>query len=514
MKNDGIGSWIERRRAKSGAKAALVFEGSTLSYSELGNRINRLAAALRSLGVTKGDRVAFLGENHPSFVETLFATASIGAIFVPLNTRLAGPEIEYLLTDSGSRILIHSAALWVVAGQAVRGLTIVGIEVDAAGGSSSTDYESMLASASPTYVDADVRLDDPVMIMYTSGTTGRPKGALLTHSNLTWNCINVLVDYDVVSADIAVMISPLFHAASLGMGALPAFMKGATVLLLPRFEAGAVLASIGQYRATWISGVPTTYQLMAEHPDWATSDISSLRILTCGGSPVPMRVLEAYEDRGLAFTGGYGLTETSPGATSLQPARSRDKAGSAGLPHFFESLRIVGSGGTDVGQDEVGEIYLSGPNVITEYWNRPDDSIAAFPQDGWFATGDLGHVDSEGFLFISDRLKDLIISGGENIYPAEIELLVAELDEVSGVAVIGVPDQRWGEVGRAVITLRDGHSLDEAAILSHLDGRIARYKIPRSFVFVDELPRTASGKIRKADLRRLYGDQASSNAMI
>jgi fatty-acyl-CoA synthase len=254
-----------------------------------------------------------------------------------------------------------------------------------------------------------------------------------------------------------------------------------------------------------LSGVPTTYQLMADHPAWASTDLSTLAKLTCGGSPVPARVLNAYEERGLSFSQGYGMTETAPGATSLPPAMTRAKQGSVGLPHFFTDVRIADPDGALVPHGSVGEIEIAGPNVFRGYHGLPEATADAFTADGWFRSGDLGHLDADGYLYISGRIKDMIISGGENIYPPEIELLISELDGVTGVAVIGVPDERWGEVPWAIVTVRDGASVDTGGVRDHLEGRLARYKLPRNVVIVDELPRTASGKVRKADLRGRFG---------
>jgi fatty-acyl-CoA synthase len=308
---------------------------------------------------------------------------------------------------------------------------------------------------------------------------------------------------DLSRNDVALMISPLFHVASLDMGLLPMLLKGATVVLEQKFDPGRALALIAEHSVTSLSGVPTTFQLLAEHPDWAGTDLSTLEKLTCGGSAIPARVLEAYEARGIGFTSCYGMTETAPGVTMLPAERSREKAGSAGLTHFFTDMRIADPLGDRVMPGEVGEIQIMGPNVIREYWNRSEDTRAAF-DDGWFRSGDMGYRDEEGFLYISDRLKDMIISGGENIYPAEVEALIVELEQVASVAVIGVPDEKWGEVPKAIVTLREGTSLSAEDVRAHLDGRLARYKIPRSVVFVEEMPRTASGKIRKAELRRQY----------
>ncbi len=489
----GVGSWIHRRRVKSAGKAALISGGISTSYDQLAERIDRLANALAERNVTAGDRVAYLGENEPSFLETFFAVTTLGAIFVPLNTRLAAPEIAYAVRDAGATLLVHAEALTPVAELATA--DIDGLQRIVVGAA----FEEVIAGASAEHPDVAIDQETTAMILYTSGTTGRPKGAAISHRNITWNCYNVLVDYDLTSTDVALMISPMFHVASLTMGVLPALLKGATVVLEAGFSPGRALELVQQYRATSISGVPTTYQMMCEHPSWAGADISSLRILTCGGSAVPARVLDAYEARGLAFTGGYGMTETSPGATSLQPRYSRQKAGSAGLPHFFTDVRIADADGRELPAGEVGEIQVRGPNVIAGYWQRP--AADSFADEGWFRSGDLGYLDDDGFLFISDRLKDMIISGGENIYPAEIERIILEIEAVQGVAVIGAPDERWGEVPHAYVEIRPGHTLDDSAVRRHLVGRLARYKIPKSVVVVAELPRTASGKIRKGNLR-------------
>ncbi|MGN7149896.1 o-succinylbenzoate--CoA ligase [Arthrobacter sp. SAFR-179] len=522
MDNNGVGSWLQRRRRKSGAKAALLSGAGALSYEELAERADRLANALRDRGVAKGDRVAYLGENHPSFVETFFACGLLGAIFVPLNTRLAPPELQFQLQDSGARLLVNAGSLEASTTAALEGTGVTHrLVVTADGGtapsaatspaavgpyevapSEATPYEEALQAAAPGPVDVAVGHDDGAMILYTSGTTGKPKGALLTHGNITWNCINTIVDMDLNRNDVALMISPLFHVASLDMGLLPMLLKGATVVLEAKFDPARVLELIREHKVTTLNGVPTTFQLLCEHPDWPVADLSSLDKLTCGGSAIPRRVLDAYEDRGVGFTSCYGMTETAPGVTMLPVDRSRDKAGSAGLPHFFTDLRIADPLGGAVAPGEVGEIQISGPNVIKEYWNRPEATAASYADGHWFRSGDMGYRDPEGFLFVSDRLKDMIISGGENIYPAEVEAVIAEHAAVSSVAVIGVSDDKWGEVPQAIVTLREGESLTEEQLRSFLDGRLARYKIPKSLVVVADMPRTASGKIRKMELRK------------
>jgi fatty-acyl-CoA synthase len=498
MQNRGIGSWLIKRAATSADSVALVFgEGEKQTYGELDDRAARWAAVFAERGIGRGDRVAFLGENQPAFVEVLFGAARIGVVFVPVNTRLAAPEAAHILGDSGARLLVHDERAAAVATEAAGDLPriLVGAEADAA-----------LADVEPAPEAPGVGLDDPAAILYTSGTTGRPKGAVLTHGNLTWNSLNTLVDVDIVSTDVALVISPLFHAASLGMGLLPVLLKGGTVVLERAFDAGRALRIIEQHGVTMLSGVPTTYQFMAEHPDWAQADLSTLAKLTCGGSPVPTRVLEAFEARGLSFSQGYGMTETSPGATYLPATRTRAKRGSAGQPHFFTEVRVVDENGSSLEPGEIGEIQVRGPNVTPGYHGNPGATAEAFTADGWFRTGDLGSFDDDGYLFVADRLKDMIISGGENIYPAEVEDLILGLDEVTGVAVIGIPDERWGETPWAVVTLRPGAELSTERLAEHLNSRIARYKVPKNVVVVDELPRTASGKVRKLDLRQRFSN--------
>lgn len=508
MQQHGIGAWLAKRRLKSPDKVALIYgEQETLTYRQFADGADRISALLRQWGIAKGDAVAFLGENSPEFLEVLFGAARLGAVFVPVNTRLAPPEIAHVLSDCGARVLIHDPEFTERVAAAVSAAGTARVVVTGEGTTQAPGLAQLLRTTTAGGPDTGPvpTLDDPAAIIYTSGTTGKPKGAVLTHGNLTWVALNCIVDYDVVSTDVALMISPLFHVASLGMGALPAIVKGATVVLEKGFEPGRALAQIERHGVTMLSGVPTTYQLMADHPNWASTDLSTLAKLTCGGSAVPTRILNAYEERGLSFSQGYGMTEASPGVTALPAAMTRAKQGSVGLPHFFTDVRITDESGAPVPPGTVGEIEVAGPNVFAGYHGLPEATAAAFTADGWFRSGDAGYLDDDGFLYITGRLKDMIISGGENIYPPEIEQLVNEIDGVTGVAVIGVPDERWGEVPWAIVTVRDGATVDTDTVRRHLDGRIARYKLPKNVVIVDELPRTASGKVRKGELRARFG---------
>jgi fatty-acyl-CoA synthase len=498
MQNQGIGSWPRRRARSSPHRVAVVHNNLSLTYDLMDERVTRLAQALRTLGVRYGDRVAYLGPNHPAFLEALFATGALGAVFVPLNTRLAGPEIDHMLLDSAARVLIFDAecasTVDTIAGRP--GVTTLPVDVA---------YEALLAAASADPIDEPVRHGDIAMIMYTSGTTGTPKGATLSHGNLVWNCLNVLVDIDVAADEVTLVTAPMFHTASLNMTCLPTLLKGGRVILESAFDAERVIDLVEQRRVTMMFGVPTMYETIASSPRWATADLTSLRTLICGGAPVPEALIERYLGRGLSFVQGYGMTETAPGALLVDRSMAHHKVGSAGVPHFFTDVRVVRPDLSDVGVNEPGEVLVSGPNVMPGYWNRPAETGGAFAEDGSFRSGDIAILDKDGYAYIVDRAKDVIISGGENIYPAEVENVLYRHPDVAECAVIGVPDETWGEVGRAVVVLRPGADGPAEALLTFLGGQVARYKVPKSVVVVPELPHTANGKLRRPELRRLYG---------
>ncbi|MGW0188425.1 acyl-CoA synthetase [Streptomyces sp. NPDC003362] len=498
MRNEGVGSWPARRARKTPYRTALVHGEKSTDYRTLHTRTTRLAHALRARGVGRGDRVAYLGPNHPSYLETLFAAGTLGAVFVPLNTRLAAPEIAYQLADSGAKALVHGpghaglvAALPGGAGERTQ------IEVGAG-------YEQVLAAAPDEPIDEPVTGDDLCVIMYTSGTTGRPKGAMLTHGNLTWNAVNVLVDTDLTTGERALVSAPLFHTAGLNMLTLPVLLKGGTCVLAESFDPGGTFDLVERHRITFMFGVPTMFDQMARHPRWHDADLSSLRILMCGGAPVPTSLIAAYQRRGLTFLQGYGMTEAAPGTLFLDGEHAVGKAGSAGVPHFFSDVRVVRPDLTPAGPGETGEILVRGPHVMPGYWGLPEESAAAFA-DGWFRSGDAARVDDDGYVYIVDRIKDMIISGGENVYPAEIEDLLLGHPDIVECAVIGVPDATWGEVPRAVVVPREGVALDPGEVVASLAGRLARYKIPKSVVVADTLPRNASGKLLKSRVREHYG---------
>jgi fatty-acyl-CoA synthase len=505
MRNEGLGSWTARRARMSPQRVALVHEGRRTSYARLHERVLRLAAALRARGVQPGDRVAYLGLNHPAFLETLFATTAVGAVFVPVNFRLTPQEVAYALSDSGARVLVHADSHQQIVDE-VRGQVPASsfLAVGGASDGSSEPFDAVLAASEPVPVDEPVALHDPAMILYTSGTTGRPKGAVLTHANVSWNMVNVLVDTDLRHDEVSLVCAPLFHVAALNMICLPTLVKGGTVILMSSFDAESVLEHIEREGVTCIFGVPTMFDRIAASGRWGTADLSGLRTVMCGGAPVPLRTISTYLDRGVVFLQGYGMTETSPGALFLDAEHAHSKAGSAGVPSFFTDVRVVRPDGTEVEPGERGEVVVSGPNVMAGYWLQPESTQAAV-RDGWFHSGDVAVVDADGYVRIVDRIKDMIVSGGENIYPAEVEEALFSHPDVAECAVIGVPDDEWGEVGRAIVVPRPGSKPTAEELLAHLGGRLARYKIPKSIVFVEQLPRTGAGKVLKTRLRADYG---------
>jgi fatty-acyl-CoA synthase len=502
VRDQGLGSWPFRRRRLSPEHVALAQEGAERTYAELDDRCRRLAAALRDLGVAHGDRVAYLGPNYPALLETLFASAALGAIFVPFNWRLTAAELAYIASDCGATVLLHASHLADTAeAVATDDATAIRHTIDVG-----SAFEGLVASAPAHDLDEPVALDDPALILYTSGTTGRPKGATLSHANVTWNCLNVLIDTDLQSDEVALVCAPLFHVAALNMIAMPTFMKGGTVVLMGQFDPTEVLDLIERRRVTVMFGVPAMFNAMSQVPAWKTADLSNLRRVLCGGAPVPLATIRTYLRRDVVFLQGYGMTETSPGALFLGAERAADKAGTAGVSSFFTDVRVVRPDGGEVEPGEKGEVVIAGPNIMLGYWDRAAAAPVA-EGDEWFHSGDVAVVDDEGFVTIVDRLKDLIISGGENIYPAEVEDAIYSHPAVSECAVIGVADERWGEVGLAVVVRREDAevALDEHALLDHLGPRLARYKLPKSVVFTDVLPRSGAGKVLKNQLRTRFG---------
>jgi fatty-acyl-CoA synthase len=484
MANDqGLGFTLSRRAQLNPDNTALIFREERWTYAELNTLTNKVAHGLHALGVNPGDRVGFLGLNHPRFFFTLFAAAKLDAIFVPLNFRLTGPELSFIIRDAGLHTLVYEEAFASIV-DSIRADLNVREYVCAVEQSGSRGFDSLLHDQRDTDLDYQVAMSDVALIMYTSGTTGRPKGAMLTHGNVIWNNINAGLADDGTSQEITLVVAPLFHIGGLNVTPLLCFLKGATVVMEQMFEPGMVLENIEKFHITSMFGVPAMYLFMAQHPDFATRDLSSIRVLSCGGAPVPEALIKLYAARGLPFNQGYGLTETSPFASFLPSSMATKKLGSAGIAPFFTDVKVVDDDGREVPDGERGEIVVRGPNVMKGYWNRPD------------ATAE---------VLIVDRKKDMIISGGENVYPAEVEDALYQHPGIKEVAVIGVQHPRWGETVRAVVVPKDGAALTEDDVIAFSQDKLARYKQPKSVVFIDVLPRNPAGKVLKFDLREKHG---------
>jgi fatty-acyl-CoA synthase len=507
VRNAGLGSWPERRLRISPERDAIWFEGTTTSHRGFAERVRRAASALAALGVRAGDRVAWTGGNHPSALETLYACGQLGAIWVPVNARLTAPEAQYVLEHSGASVVVHGRDHGELA-DALRD-RLPGVrawlaaESPGTGGADSLPYEELLAGAAPEARDEPVSLEDPCLVMYTSGTTGRPKGAVLTHGNMTWNATNQVLGMDFAADERTLALAPLFHIGGLNGTVNPTLLRGGCAVVVRRFHPAETLQVIEEQRVNSFFAVPTMLDAMSREPGFATRDLSALRTIGAAGAAVPIPTLRTWLDRGVTMQQCYGMTEASPGCTVLDPADAERKVGSAGKPLFFTDLRVVRPDGTDADVDEVGEVAVSGPNVMAGYWQDPEQTAAVL-RDGWYHTGDAGSLDADGFLYIRDRYKDMIISGGENVYPAEVESALLEFPEVVEAAVIGVPDPQWGEVGMAVVVTAGDTDPDPEELRLRLRGRLGAFKVPKYVEFADELPKTATGKIRKPDLRDQY----------
>jgi fatty-acyl-CoA synthase len=496
--------WIAHFSRRTPDKIALVDLASRRrhSYSQLNDRASRLAAHLRDvLKIARGDRVAVLALNTTDTLEVQFACGRLGAVMVPLNTRLTVPELQFIVGDAAPVVMIHDSDLAETALTVAKLCNVASALLVGPGGS----YEAAIAGAKPLEKFEDVSLDDISTIMYTSGTTGLPKGAIITHGMTFWNCVNLGGPAYISPSSVLLTVLPLFHTGGLNCYTNPVLHAGGTVLIMRAFEPAQALELISNpsNRINVFFGVPSIYQFMAQHASFATSDFSRLVIGGVGGAPMPVPLLKAWEGRGVALQQGYGMTETSPSVMVLDKEDAARKAGSSGKPVLHTDVRIVRPDGADAAVGELGELWVKGPNVTPGYWNRPDANKSSFT-DGWLHTGDASRVDEVGFYYIVDRWKDMYISGGENVYPAEVESVLHQLSAVAEAAIIGVPNEQWGEVGLAIVAVKPGHALTPAEIHAHCAANLAKFKCPRLIEFVDALPRNATGKIHKPTLRKQF----------
>ena len=501
--------WLERRNELSPEKEAIVdvFSDRRFTYRQFNERAKRLANGWRQTwDIQKGDRVAILAKNCPEYLEALFAAAKIGAILVPINIRLAGPELSYIFNDCEAKGLVLGQDFLEVISDVKREIKVSRyLLLDGGQAEGMTPYEMFLDSVDDRrpLPEEPNSLDDPHVILYTSGTTGYPKGAIQTHGNILFNSINANIALDIVSSDVTLCGLPLFHAGGLHVMTTPTLHAGGTVVIQRAFDAGEALQLIHDRKVNTVFFVATMWQFMCQHEAFEKADLSGLRLAWSGGAPCPLHVIKAYQEKGVLFRQGYGLTEVGPDAMILPAEDAVRKAGSIGKPPFHAALRVVDEDGVDVSSGEVGELIFRGPTVTSGYWNKPEATDEAL-RDGWFHTGDLAQIDNEGYVFIVDRKKDMYISGGENVYPVQIEKVIYQYPGVAETAVFGIPDEKWGEVGHAVICPMSGLTLTKEEITSFLQDKLARFKIPKSISFMDTLPRNPAGKVLKRVLREPY----------
>lgn len=498
----GLAEWLSRRAARAPHHPALSCEGVRWNYGELIDRVERMSGVLAAGGVTPGARVAYLGFNDPALVVMLFATARIGAIFVPLNFRLSGPELAFVINDAGAHTLVvgeeHVATI-----DAIRHELVCSRYLHSSGGAPSWEsFDTLLQAASIVPAAVPARPDDVAVILYTSGTTGRPKGAMLTHGNLWANNLNETLLWDMVSTDVTLNFAPMFHVGGLLCGTMSTLLVGGHLVLQRGFDVQVVLNAITEHRISVTFGVPSMLLFISQHLAFERADMSSLRLIAVGGAPMPEPLLRLYAARGIPVHQGYGMTETASMITFLHPDRSSDKLGSSGTPPILTEIKLTDDAGRTVTSPGVaGEICVRGTNVMLGYWKRPDEDHTSFTYDGWFRSGDVGYCDAEGFLYVCDRLKDMVISGGENIYPAEVESVLYDHPGVAEAAVIGARDEQWGERVVAVIVPRPGYEISLDDLRAFAEPRLARYKLPKELQLVDALPRNPTGKVLKAKLR-------------
>ncbi|MGH1488441.1 MAG: class I adenylate-forming enzyme family protein [Acidimicrobiales bacterium] len=496
-----IDSWIAHWAAHRPNHPALEFEGVETSYRELHQLVLTMADRLLVEGVRSHDRVAFCGLNRPEQLTALFACARLGAVLLPLNNRLSVGEHRFQIEDATPTLALVTDGFGETLAEAAPDLRIVDLDSGSSPAESATDDRQTSEANTGTNI-AVGGADDPVLMVYTSGTTGEPKGAVHTQASLLYTVLNGVAHQDLAADDRILTVLPLFHVGGLNIQTLPALYVGATVHLQRRFDPGACIAAISQHRPTQTLFVPAVMDAVLRHPDLDSVDIGCLRGINSGSSVVPEHLIRPFLDGGVPVGQVYGSTETGPTAIVLRYEDGADHVGSCGKPALHTEVRIVDGNGDEVEQGIAGEVLVRGPNLFVEYWNRPRATDEAFT-DGWFRTGDVARQDADGFIFVEDRLGDVLISGGENIYPAELENILIEHPAIAQVAVIGREDERWGEIPVAFIKAvadQTPPTVDE--LQQWCANRLARFKQPREVVVVDELPMTALGKVTKHVLRK------------
>jgi fatty-acyl-CoA synthase len=515
-----IGDWLGRREQLSPNKIALIDtlnSNRAISYREWNRNTNRMANFLReTTGIQKGDRVAVLSFNCIEYLEIWFALGKLGAVLQNLNWRLAPNEISRMVADAKPKALVygaeHESSLEMIREQNPFLEHFIALGDPAAETDTPISEQERFNDAPPPAVELE--WDDPWVICYTGGTSGTPKGALLTYKSITANAVNTIISWGITPDDVTVLNAPLFHTGGLNVFTAPLVYLGGTSILCKDFHLEQTFDLLTSGEVSIWFGVPTMFIMMQNHPHWESADFSHLKLCISGGAPCPMPVFEKFWAKGVDFKTGYGLTEAGPNTFWLPPEDVHRKPGSVGRPLFHVDVKVMREDGNECSSNEIGELVIRGPHVFKGYWNDPaatDESFHPLPNDPsgsrWLHTGDLARHDDEGYYYIVGRSKDMFISGGENVYPAEIENVLYGHSAVSEVAVIAVPHPTWGEVGRAIVVSKPGENLTEEILVEFLGQSLARYKIPKSFVFVQELPKTGANKVDKQQLINDFGEE-------
>ncbi len=459
------------------------------TYRQLNTRAYNLASHLLSIGVNKGDRVVLFSPNHISYFDFLFACTKIGAIFVPINWRLCRHEIESILEDCSPKcIALPMEKEYEVSNYSYHKIFI-----------NSEEYDLLLNKTISHMPFETVKEEDPAVILYTSGSTGKPKGVLLLHRMLLSNAYNTILSWNIKETDVTLTITPMFHTAGLFALTIPILMSGGQAVIIRKYDANETIQLINDEKCTLLFMVPTMYHIMIQSPLFSESNFNSMRTFISGGSPCPRSIYKAFEKKGLNFKEAYGMTEAGPNNFYIDPETARRKIGSIGLPMMFIEVKIILENGIEAEPEQIGEVVISGAHLFACYWNNLEETNKVL-KDGQFHTGDLGKKDKDGYFYIVGRKKELIISGGENIYPLEIEHVLHEHPAVNENAVIGLPDEKWGEIVAAIVSLKPSYALQEEELKCYCREVLAGYKIPRKIFFVDKLPKNGAGKIDKKQI--------------
>lgn len=516
--NPQVKDWIVHHASASPGALAIVdlSSGRKFTYGQMNQRVGRAAAVLADMGVKANDRVAYLALNSSDIFEIVFGTWRIGGSALALNYRLTASELEFIIKDASPTVIIYDREFEGPVSNLRKTVDVKWLVTDGQGGAS--EYERALTNSDPIFErTTEQDLSAQAMLMYSSGTTGQPKGVIISHENLLYSALDFSTACNLGKDAVHLAIMPIFHIAGFNVLSCANLRMGGTVLIERTFNPASTLEIIGNrnFGVTHFLGIPAIYNALRAHPNFEKTDFSGLKHALAGAAAVPHALIKDWLEHGVIIQEGFGMTETAGGTCILPKHDVPNKIGSAGKAFMNSEMKIVRSDGSDAAPDETGEIFLRGPIITPGYWNRPKANAESFV-DGWFKSGDVGQMDAQGFIYIEDRVKDMYISGGENVYPAEVENILFQMPQIADVAVIGIPDKKWGEIGCAVVVPKAGTSLSLGDISLHCTNKLAKFKHPSHLIVLDELPRNATGKVLKFELREMAANmppQADSQTL-